>query len=40
MPALLREGMTWRDLRLRTLHAAPVELRQAARRRETAEAEA
>ena len=27
MPALLREGMTWRDLRLRALHAAPVELR-------------
>jgi phosphatidylinositol alpha-mannosyltransferase len=40
MPALLREGMTWRDLRLRTLHAAPVELRHAARRAETAEAEA
>jgi phosphatidylinositol alpha-mannosyltransferase len=28
-PALLREGMTWRDLRLRALHAAPVELRAA-----------
>ena len=27
MPALLREGMTWRDLRLRALHATPVELR-------------
>jgi phosphatidylinositol alpha-mannosyltransferase len=26
MPALLREGMTWRDMRLRALHAAPVEL--------------
>jgi phosphatidyl-myo-inositol alpha-mannosyltransferase len=26
MPALLREGMTWKDLRLRALHAAPVEL--------------
>jgi phosphatidylinositol alpha-mannosyltransferase len=25
-PALLREGMTWRDLRLRALHATPVEL--------------
>jgi phosphatidylinositol alpha-mannosyltransferase len=37
MPALVREGMTWRDLRLRTLHAAPVELRAAARG-ETAEA--
>jgi phosphatidylinositol alpha-mannosyltransferase len=30
-PALLREGMTWRDLRLRALHAAPVELRSVAR---------
>jgi phosphatidylinositol alpha-mannosyltransferase len=36
MPALVREGMTWRDLRLRTLNAAPVELRAAAR--EAAEA--
>ena len=26
MPALLREGMTWRDLRARALHATPVEL--------------
>jgi phosphatidylinositol alpha-mannosyltransferase len=26
MPALLREGMTWQDLRLRTLNASPVEL--------------
>jgi phosphatidylinositol alpha-mannosyltransferase len=39
MPALLREGMTWKDLRLRALHAAPVELR-AAGRRDPAEAEA
>ena len=31
MPALVREGMTWRDLRLRTLHAAPVQLREAGR---------
>jgi phosphatidyl-myo-inositol alpha-mannosyltransferase len=30
-PALLREGMTWRDLRLRALHATPVELRSVAR---------
>ena len=30
-PALLREGMTWRDLRLRALHATPVELRAVAR---------
>jgi phosphatidyl-myo-inositol alpha-mannosyltransferase len=40
MPALVREGMTWRDLRLRALHAAPVELGHAARRGEAAEAEA
>jgi len=39
MPALVREGMTWRDLRLRTLHAAPVRLRAAGRSaREAAEA--
>jgi phosphatidyl-myo-inositol alpha-mannosyltransferase len=25
-PALVREGLSWRDVRLRTLHAAPVEL--------------
>ena len=30
MPALVREGMTWRDLRLRAMHAAPVQLRAAA----------
>jgi phosphatidyl-myo-inositol alpha-mannosyltransferase len=30
MPALVREGMTWRDLRLRAMHAAPVQLRSAA----------
>ena len=40
MPALVREGMTWRDLRLRTLYAAPVQLGHAARRGEAAEAEA
>jgi phosphatidyl-myo-inositol alpha-mannosyltransferase len=40
MPALVHEGMTWRDLRLRALHAAPVELRSARRRGEAAEAEA
>jgi phosphatidylinositol alpha-mannosyltransferase len=37
MPALLREGMTWSDMRLRALHASPVEL---ARRGDAAEAEA
>jgi phosphatidylinositol alpha-mannosyltransferase len=38
MPALVREGMSWRDLRLRALHAAPVEL--SVRRGDAAEAEA
>ncbi len=38
MPALVREGMTWKDLRLRALHATPVELRRA-RTREPAEVE-
>ena len=37
MPALVREGMTWRDLRLKTLYAAPVELRHAARRGDAAD---
>jgi phosphatidylinositol alpha-mannosyltransferase len=37
MPALLREGMTWQDLRLRTLNASPVEL-PVKRRRPEAEA--
>jgi phosphatidylinositol alpha-mannosyltransferase len=40
MPALVREGMTWKDLRLRALHAAPVQLASVSRRREAAEAEA
>jgi phosphatidyl-myo-inositol alpha-mannosyltransferase len=40
MPALVREGMTWRDLRLKTLYAAPVELQHASRRADAAEAEA
>jgi phosphatidylinositol alpha-mannosyltransferase len=40
-PALLKEGMSWRDVRMRTLHASPVVLRPAsARRSEAAEAEA
>jgi len=35
MPALLKEGMSWREVRLRALHAAPIKLppRPAARRR-------
>jgi phosphatidylinositol alpha-mannosyltransferase len=41
MPALLSEGITWKDLRLRALHAAPVELRGLSRRgAEAAEVEA
>src|SRR5439155_225347 len=32
MPSLVGEGMSWRDLRLRALHATPVELSAAARR--------
>ena len=40
MPALVREGMTWKDLRLRALHAAPVQLASGRSRGETAEAEA
>jgi len=40
MPALVGEGMSWKDLRLSALHATPVELRNAARRgRDAAEAE-
>jgi phosphatidylinositol alpha-mannosyltransferase len=26
LPALVNEGMSWRDVRLRTLHATPVRL--------------
>ncbi len=42
MPALVREGMSWKDLRLRALHATPVELAAASRhsREGAAEAEA
>ena len=40
MPALVREGMTWKDLRLRALHATPVELRAVGRRGDAAEVEA
>jgi phosphatidylinositol alpha-mannosyltransferase len=29
MPALVREGMTWKDMRLRALHASPVDLSSA-----------
>ena len=40
MPALVAEGMTWKDLRLRALHAAPVELGAVARRGREAEQQA
>ena len=40
MPALVREGMTWKDLRLRALHAAPVQLPSRSHRGEPAEVEA
>jgi phosphatidylinositol alpha-mannosyltransferase len=41
MPALVREGMSWKDLRLRALHSAPVELAVGSRgRNERAEVEA
>ncbi len=33
LPALVREGMTWSDVRLRTMSAAPVRLQPAARPR-------
>jgi phosphatidyl-myo-inositol alpha-mannosyltransferase len=26
MPALLKEGMSWREVKLRAMHAAPVKL--------------
>jgi phosphatidylinositol alpha-mannosyltransferase len=26
MPALLKEGMSWREVRLRAMHAAPIKL--------------
>lgn len=40
MPALLREGVTWKDMRLRAMHAAPVDLGLRRRGAEAAEAEA
>ncbi|HWI74261.1 MAG TPA: lysylphosphatidylglycerol synthase domain-containing protein, partial [Baekduia sp.] len=35
-PALLKEGVSWRDVRLRAMHAAPVELPPLPRRGDTA----
>jgi phosphatidylinositol alpha-mannosyltransferase len=41
MPALVAEGMTWKDLRLRAMHTSPVELAVAGnRQRKSGEAEA
>jgi phosphatidylinositol alpha-mannosyltransferase len=39
-PALLKEGLSWRDVRLRALHAAPVQLSPHPRSGEGVEAEA
>jgi len=39
MPALVREGMSWKDLRLRALHSSPVELPVSRRSGEAAELE-
>jgi phosphatidylinositol alpha-mannosyltransferase len=33
MPALVGEGMSWKDLRLRALHSSPVELAVGSSRR-------
>ena len=39
MPALVGEGLSWKDLRLRAMHSSPVELTVGSRRqREGAEA--
>jgi phosphatidylinositol alpha-mannosyltransferase len=40
MPALVAEGMTWKDLRLRAMHTSPVELAVGSRSRKQQEAEA
>ena len=39
-PALLREGLSWKDVRLRALHAAPVQLTGMSSRSAKADAEA
>jgi phosphatidylinositol alpha-mannosyltransferase len=39
MPALVREGMSWKDLRLRAIHSSPVELAVNRRRGDAAELE-
>jgi hypothetical protein len=30
MPALVGEGLSWRDMRVRAMHASPVELAESA----------
>jgi phosphatidylinositol alpha-mannosyltransferase len=41
MPALVKEGLSWKDVRLRALHSAPVRLPERRRARsEALEAEA
>jgi phosphatidylinositol alpha-mannosyltransferase len=39
-PALLKEGLSWKDIRLRAMHGSPVELPPLPSRAEAAEAEA
>jgi phosphatidylinositol alpha-mannosyltransferase len=39
MPALVREGMTWKDLKLRAMHTSPVELAVGGRKRSDGPAE-
>jgi phosphatidylinositol alpha-mannosyltransferase len=39
MPALVREGMTWKDLKLRAMHTSPVELAVGGRKRADGPAE-
>jgi phosphatidylinositol alpha-mannosyltransferase len=36
MPALLKEGMSWKEVRLRALHATPVKLPPRPSRRHSA----
>jgi phosphatidylinositol alpha-mannosyltransferase len=39
MPALVAEGLTWKDLRLRAMHTSPVELAVGGRSRSSDGAE-
>ena len=40
MPALVKEGVSWREVRLRALHTAPVELSALPKKQRAAAAEA